>query len=459
MNVHPITNPDIASLSAATQGDAVQQRRDTNSDKCATRAFERFTEWCAENTLTARPTSEQTVLRYFHSHYPNWAPGNLIYIKKVINANHRVNGYDAPCQRRTRLYINGVKAEGLHQSRPASDARDPLRISDADAMLNIPPRIVEPVRNMQSLTQAAYDTRLPVRILASLVGGHITVNPGLAIATVTPDNQTPVTVNQRQHPATYATLNTAANHPTHRIWSTPPQHTRRNTTTAAHRIGLPDPWTTPGAYTSLTPHEMDLHIAVLNWETQRVRWRDDALILIGVLCAFRYSDVEPQRIETTRRTDYGYDLFIPYSKTDVVGQGRHVHLTHPDRTVACHPVSPCDPLCPVAAIDRLLYAERIVRNRTSGWLIIADRTGQTPLITKQASNILRARATQAGIDPTRFSSRSLRVGGATTAHEQGWPIREIAEQLTFHRDARQTAVYIRHSNNRRPIYLDPLNNG
>lgn len=453
MTIHPIVNLDLQSLKAATEGDAVQQRRQRNRAAGHARTVERFLEWCAVNDQGALPASEQTVLRYLHSHYPNWAPGNLIYIKKAINAHHRDNGYDAPCGRRTRRYINGVGASAEPSVRPSV----PLRLSEVEAMLNVPLTPTPERRNLQSLAQAAYDTQLPIGILLELTTANINVTPSLDIATVTPpDGTLPLTLTREHHPTTYSHMLDAVNRPANTpLWDNPQQHNRRIVVKAAEHQGLPNPWTTPGAYATLTPDEMNLHVAVLNWETQRVRYRDDVIILIGVLCAFRYGDLEPQRIETTTRTDYGYALFVPYSKTDPRGAGRTVHLTHADETVDCHPATPCDLLCPVAALDRLLYTERIVRGRTSGWLLVHDSRNHTPVISRTASNILKARAEQAGIDPVH-SSRSLRVGGATTAHEQGWPIREIADELTCHADARQTAVYIRDSRNRRPIYLNPF---
>ncbi|MEZ5184973.1 MAG: hypothetical protein R2720_04440 [Candidatus Nanopelagicales bacterium] len=457
MTVHPIINPDSASLAAATAGDTVQQRRERNRAAGSDRVVERFTEWCTANGQRALPSTEQTVLRYLHSHYPAWAPGNLIAVKKAINAHHRQHGYDAPCGRRTRRYINGVKAAREHETVPAVEPSVPLRLGDAETMLTVPLVVAPEPRNVQSLAQAAYDTGLPIGTLLTVATEHVTVNPSVQTAIITPgDGTAQTTVTRQQHPVTFAHLASVADQPAQsRVWRTPGQHSRRVVSLAAERHGLPNPWTTPAAYASLAPDEMDLHISVLNWESQRIRYRNDVVIVLGVLCAFRYSDIEPQRIETTMRTDYGYQLFIPYSKTDPRGAGRTVHLTHANEQAPCHPVTPCDVLCPVAALDRLLYAERIVRDRTTGWLIVRDRANRTPLITKQISNILKGRAAQAGLDPV-YSSRSLRVGGATTAHEQGWPIREIADALTCHVDARQTAVYIRDSRNRRPIYLNPF---
>lgn len=462
--VTPIVNPDKAALAAATQGKAgdPRARRTAQRARNNERHVQRFNQWCVDNDQTAFPASEQTVLRYLYSQVESWSPRTMNHAAKAINTHHRQQGAEPPCGRRTSRFLKGVRLERPEQTKriqPAVAPTDPIRLYDVHTLMlhNQPTQTTD----TQWLAYAIRDTQLSGRVLASLrVGEEIQVNQSVGVATLTVSPEQTVLVSATQHPRTFERL---ANN-----WKPGGQpfevgrHPLLTMRTAARNQELPDPWFDGSAYNKLTDLDFQLHVAVLEKYRGRYHWRNETILLVGVLCAFRWSDMECQRIEDTKRTPEGYRLLVPYSKTDPTGEGRLVYLTHADEGNAgkCHAIRPCDLLCPVAALDRHLYYQRVHLKRSTGWLLVRNENSTHPLSVKQASNVLRDWWRDAGLPEAKsISSRSLRVGGATTAHEQRWPIREIAEQLTNHRDVRTTGIYLRSSTERKPIVLDPYRGG
>ena len=95
---------------------------------------------------------------------------------------------------------------------------------------------------------------------------------------------------------------------------------------------------------------------------------------------------------------------IKGSKTDQTRIGVDLYVGKTDNAI-----------CPVAAV--LAYMYLALRGQTDGLLFILG--DGRPLTRELLVQKLRATLSQAGVDCTRFSGHSFRIGAATTAMERG----------------------------------------
>lgn len=163
-------------------------------------------------------------------------------------------------------------------------------------------------------------------------------------------------------------------------------------------------------------------VSVLGGSTRDVR--DRALLLIGFAGAFRRSELSAVDCNWIERTEQGIVITLPRSKTDQEGRGRSVAI-------------PCvsGPICPVAALDEWLQASGIGGGPLFRPVSKAGRVLESRLSGSAVAIIVKHRVAQIGLDPTRYSGHSLRVGFATSAAAAGLPVWKIKGQTGHVSDA------------------------
>ncbi len=162
--------------------------------------------------------------------------------------------------------------------------------------------------------------------------------------------------------------------------------------------------------------------------------RDRALLLVGFAGFFRRSELVGLQAQHLERVPGGVVAHLPKSKTDQFGRGT-------TRAIKRGTTS----LDPVNALDEWIAKAEIV----SGPIFRSvDRHGNiatTHLSDRSASEIVKRRASAAGIDPLRISGHSLRRGAATTAYRNGSDHLAIARSGGWAEGSRTLTRYIEHA--------------
>ncbi len=160
--------------------------------------------------------------------------------------------------------------------------------------------------------------------------------------------------------------------------------------------------------------------------------RDNALLLLGFVGAFRRSELVALDVSDISFTTEGAIAHVRASKTDQEGRGFEKALPRAHR----------DFLCPVQAIHAWLSRADI----TSGPLFRpvgkGGRLGTTRLSDRAVSLIIKRRAEAAGFDAERFAGHSLRAGFVTEALIQGASYAHVQRQ-TGHRSLATVGIYDR----------------
>lgn len=168
--------------------------------------------------------------------------------------------------------------------------------------------------------------------------------------------------------------------------------------------------------------------------------RDRAILTLGFICAFRRSELIALDVSDLHDDPEGYRVHMRRSKTDQEGKGFWKPVPR-----AKDPAT-----CPVAAVQAwleragpdggpLLEGPLFQRIRRGGHATGKRLTGHAiAVIVKQAM-------TRAGIDPSGFSSHSLRAGFVTKAAKAGNSVEAIMRQ-TGHKDPKSVIGYIRIEN-------------
>ena len=154
-------------------------------------------------------------------------------------------------------------------------------------------------------------------------------------------------------------------------------------------------------------------------------------MLVGFWRAFRSDElarIEADRIQV--EPGAGMDIFIPRTKGDRSGQGRH------------YKAPALKQLCPVAAYLDWVNAAQIekgpVFRAVSRWGHLAD-TGLHP---SSIIGIVKSCCQSAGIDHwATFTSHSLRRGFANWANGQSWDTKSLMEYVGW-RDVQSAMRYI-----------------
>jgi integrase len=147
--------------------------------------------------------------------------------------------------------------------------------------------------------------------------------------------------------------------------------------------------------------------------------RDRAMLLVGWVGAFDEAE--------------GLLITLRKSKRDQEGAGLKKGLSRASK----------ETLCPMTALRAWLDAAQITEGAIFRRLGRGNRLGRR-LCSQAVANVVKARASQAGLDPKLFAGHSLRSGFVTTAAKHDKPIDAIMRQ-TGHRSEKQVMTYIRHA--------------
>ena len=172
----------------------------------------------------------------------------------------------------------------------------------------------------------------------------------------------------------------------------------------------------------LTVAELAQVVASIDTETP-IGVRDRSVLLLGYAAALRPSELAALELADVTFDPHGLLVSIRRSKTDQEGHGQLVGVAAglgpvTDPILALRAWLDLRPVGPGPLFTRVPAARPISR----------DGIGQ-----RTASDLVRHRATAAGLGDLGVSGHSLRAGHATTAAVNGAPIDRIAAQ-TRHRD-------------------------
>ena len=156
----------------------------------------------------------------------------------------------------------------------------------------------------------------------------------------------------------------------------------------------------------------------LNASGRLIDIRNNALLQIGFLGAFRCSELVAIGWEHIRFVPEGIEILIPRSKTDQGGEGQGCAIPYGDNT-----------LCPVSA----LTAWREQSGYSTGWVFRQMTKGQQinkeALKPNQVSLIIKSLTKACRLpDAEQYSSHSMRRGFATEASKKGASFGAIMRQ-------------------------------
>lgn len=159
--------------------------------------------------------------------------------------------------------------------------------------------------------------------------------------------------------------------------------------------------------------------------------RDQALLLIGFASAMRRSELVGVRMDDLKFVSEGFEVFLPFSKTDQERNGRYIVVPY---AAGIH--------CPVIALKKWLKLSKI----SDGYLFRSvnryDGVGRKGLSPQSVSLILKAAMLRIGANANDISAHSLRAGYCTTAVAEGISSWKIRAQ-TGHKSEMTLAKYIR----------------
>lgn len=147
--------------------------------------------------------------------------------------------------------------------------------------------------------------------------------------------------------------------------------------------------------------------------------RDRALLLIGFAGAFRRSELAELCLADITETDDSLRIVLRRSKNDQEGKVfvKSIPYGHDAKT------------CPVRTWKAWVALSDITNGQAFRSLGRSTEPAIGGSISDRAiANLIKSRAKAAGLDPTDFSSQSLRSGLITTAAKAGVPERLIMKQ-------------------------------
>ena len=159
--------------------------------------------------------------------------------------------------------------------------------------------------------------------------------------------------------------------------------------------------------------------------------RDKAMMLIGFAGGFRRSEIVALHVHDIDWKRDGIVVTIRRSKGDQEGEGQYVGIRYGMR----------EKTCPVRALKAWLAATGITQGPVFR-SVIHGRLGDGPLNDKTVARVVKRSAAAAGLDASRVSGHSLRVGHVTQARENGADLGEVQRQLR-HKRIDTTAKYDR----------------
>lgn len=166
--------------------------------------------------------------------------------------------------------------------------------------------------------------------------------------------------------------------------------------------------------------------------------RDRALLLIGFAGAFRRSELVSLTVADIEQAKQGLIVQLRFSKTDQEGRGRKVAIPFARGAV-----------CPVLALQHWLDAASISEGPIFRGVNRHGGISGAALTSQAVALVVKERAQDAGLDPSRYSGHSLRAGLVTSAATLGIPNHKIRQQ-TGHKSDAMLIRYIRDAN----IFVD-----
>lgn len=174
-------------------------------------------------------------------------------------------------------------------------------------------------------------------------------------------------------------------------------------------------------------------------ETGPMAIRDRAILLLGLAGGYRVSELAALETGDVELVDDGAIVLLRKSKTDRSGGGYYKGIPHGD-----HPET-----CPVTNLR--VWMELLPTSFDDGPVFRGvDRHGNvkdSPMAADSISRVVKKRAKNAGLDPSRYSGHSLRAGLVTAASERGAHDADIMRQTahrslaTLHRYRRTSGLF------------------
>ena len=163
--------------------------------------------------------------------------------------------------------------------------------------------------------------------------------------------------------------------------------------------------------------------------------RDRAILTLGFICAFRRSELIALDVSDLHEDPEGYRVHLRRSKTDQEGKGFWKPVPR-----AKDPAT-----CPVAAVQAWLARAGHTEGPLFRRILRGEHATEKRLTGHSIATIVKQSTARAGIDPSDFSSHSLRAGFVTSAAKAGSSIESIMRQ-TGHKDPKSVIGYIRFEN-------------
>lgn len=421
-------------VSAAT--DMATRAREPSTIADLAHTWDRWCQWCSVNDQRVVPTNEPTVRRFLHSQANYWGVHMMRQAASAIGEAHDTLGFEDPTEAGVRAYLSAA-ARGLGGPRELIPMA-PVLLGDALEICAVDTTAPQSQRAAATQTIAltfGHHHRLTFDDL-----DHAQVTRGTADVEVELDDGRTLHLDADDHNDAFAAaqvLDEAG-----RRCLTSAKSLRLGLASAAARAGMATTWS-PHIGAGLSDDELSWLILWTNPDYLQ-QLRDTTLLIVGIALARR--GIELGDFDTgdfKPAPDTSWNVTIRFSKSDRDGEGTDHHLPH-----TCQPVP--DPWCPACAVAVWLYVlERRHGRPWTGQLFPARVNGAEPPRGRMTTPLVRLIVTRlwlrAGGDPdTRIGSRSIRIGAATTAHQAGLTIAEIADTLTKHHCLDACARYVRH---------------
>lgn len=146
--------------------------------------------------------------------------------------------------------------------------------------------------------------------------------------------------------------------------------------------------------------------------------RDNALLQVGFLGAFRRSELVAIKVEDIDWQPAGVEILITKSKTDQLNSGQYCVIPNGN-----------EQLCAIRALKIWLEKANIKEGFVFRRIHRGDKTSELSITPDAVNEILKKHAVAAGIEKGRnFSSHSMRRGLATTASRDGVSLPAIMRQ-------------------------------
>ena len=146
--------------------------------------------------------------------------------------------------------------------------------------------------------------------------------------------------------------------------------------------------------------------------------RDNALLQLGFLGAFRRSELVAIEIANIKLSEEGVEILIAHSKTDQENTGQYCAIPYGN-----------EKLCAVSALQTWIDKAGIQSGFIFRRILKGDKISDLGINAASVNDLIKKHAVAAGIENAAdFSSHSMRRGLATTASRDGVSIPAIMRQ-------------------------------